>query len=108
MGHVRDGTLRRLYDERAAVPLSARRHLIGCRRCQERYAAIVAEAQGIAVLFGAAPREEPRPGGALHRMPRRGHEHMTHRDAPAPEGSPLGSAARSPERAASTVADSDP
>ncbi len=82
MGHVRDGALRRLYDERAAVPLSARHHLLGCRRCQERYAAIVAEAQAIAVLFGVAPREESRPSGILHQMPLRGPERgciTTHR-----------------------------
>ena len=73
MRHVSDGMLRWLHDERTMAPLSARHHLMTCRRCQERYSLMAAEVQAIAVLFGVAPREEFRPCkcGTVHHLPRR-------------------------------------
>ncbi len=45
MGHIADGRLRRMHDEPMAVPERARMHYSSCRRCQERFQGIAADAR---------------------------------------------------------------
>ncbi len=73
MRHLDDGALRRLYDEPEAVALADRTHAAACRRCQDSYARVVADAQAAAGLFTAAtaPGARVDPALALRQVRRR-------------------------------------
>lgn len=57
MGHIDDGTLRRVQDEPLTAAEGLRRHLEGCERCRERAASIRADASAATTLLSA-----PMPG----------------------------------------------
>jgi hypothetical protein len=73
MRHLDDGALRRLYDEPEAVATADRAHAAACRRCQDSYARVVADAQAAASLFTAAttPGARVDPALALRQVRRR-------------------------------------
>ncbi len=73
MRHLDDGALRRLYDEPEAVAPADRAHAAACRRCQDTYARVVADAQATASLFATAttPGGRADPAIALRQVRRR-------------------------------------
>jgi hypothetical protein len=68
VGHVRDGSLRRLLDERVAVSDAEARHLDGCARCRRRGEAIAADAAYAASMLDTGsqvPADEAQPAGQV-------------------------------------------
>ena len=55
MRHLSEGVLRRVHDDRFAASNHERHHLDGCTRCQERMAAVAADATRAAALFAGEP-----------------------------------------------------
>ncbi len=56
MGHLNEGTLRRLYDEPLAVSDAERTHYAGCQTCRREFAVVAADARATGtVLAGASP-----------------------------------------------------
>lgn len=51
MGHLDEGTLRRLVDEPFTATDSQRRHYESCERCREQYGAVVRDAQQVQVAM---------------------------------------------------------